>query len=209
MFSCGQRWILAVSGDKVPQWAASRNLITHSTGRTSPQPCTKPGRWNTTSSYRWSLEYLIYSMAFILHWSYQSFCWCNVQWRLCNDWLCYRRIAQHLSQIQPKPSGWMWRRGWGGCRSVYTEAFCWINANVTPLHDISIPCRKHREMSLELNSSMQQDSERVNDWIKKWITLALPKDAEDEDCYTERANGHAIPNSVYQLHHGKVLSLPQ
>lgn len=41
------------------------------------------------------------------------------------------------------------------------------------------------------------------------LMLALPKNAEDEDRNTERANGHAIPNSVYQLHHGKVLSLPQ
>jgi len=112
-----------VSGDKVPQRAASRNLITHSTGRKSPQPCTKPGRWNTAFSYRGSND-LIYAMAFLLHWSYPSFGRCNVQWRLCSDWLSRQRITQHLLQTQPKPSGWTWRRGWGGCRSVYTEAFC-------------------------------------------------------------------------------------
>lgn len=106
----------------------------------------------------------------------------------------------------------MWRRGWGGCRSVYTEAFCWINENATLLRDISIPWsinNTEKKTSLELNSSNAAErwKSKSTEARSECLMLELPKDAEDEDRNTERANGHAVPNGVYQLHHGKVLSL--
>lgn len=128
--------MLAVSEDKVPQRATSRNLITHNTGKMSPQPCTKPGRWKTGISYRGADDHFkIWFMLWLFCLSYQSFLWCNEPWRLCSDWQSHRRITLHPLQTQPKPSGWMRRRGWGGCRSVYTEASCGIKENLPILYD--------------------------------------------------------------------------
>lgn len=167
MFLCVWRWMLAVSEDEVPQWAASRNLITHSTGNMSPQPCIKPGRWNIAFSYRGADDHFkIYVSCYgiFLCWSYQLFLWCNIPWRLCSDWQSHPRITPHPLQTQPKPSGWMRRRGWGGCRSVYTEASCGVNENLAILYDINIHwCKCQKKRSLQLSSCMHRNSE----WLKE------------------------------------------
>lgn len=51
--------MLDMSEDKVPQQAASRNLITHNTGKMSPQSCTKPVQMKYSIRLR-----MIYAVAF-------------------------------------------------------------------------------------------------------------------------------------------------